>query len=471
MLGGVAGAAVLVAFGPFCPSRGAAQSPTEERGPEVGLSLDLAGLGGLDSETNSIGLGQSASLALLVRPHPYVSFVAGAGMFVLHGEQAVAWFGTRAGLRLHWGDLFGMEQDGWLEIEHIFGLSGPIARHGVDIGIGIGFPLFDALTAGPSVHLIYVGDPDGTPVWALTIGLTLVGWPGRPDGGAPEAYVSSARRPRYVARRNLALAREGQRSRGSSPLLPHVELFGTHALDDTHRDVLGFGGGATASAELFLAPWIGIQAGVSGMAVAAQEGEPAAWAGTQLGARLHWTALGDIEGDGWIDAHHVYGVSGTIATHGADVGVGYEFDVVSTLRLGPFVRGTLLTDPGDEPALLLWAGLAVSIRPPTPGPGNVDGDVLLDREDRCLEVAEGQESDPDNPGCPLLDRDSDGVPDDVDLCTTEPSGATPDPDRPGCPLPDADGDRVPDDHDFCLDVSVEYEDGDPLRDGCLRGAQ
>lgn len=468
---GVVCAAILVAGGPLSPGRAAAQSAGEERGLEVGLSLDLAAIGGLDTETSSMGVGQSASLTLLVRPHPYVSLVGGAGMFALYGDGAVAWFGTRAGLRLHWGELLGIEQDGWLEIDHIFGLSGPIARHGFDLGIGIGFPLFDALSAGPSIHLIYTDDPDGTPVWALTIGLTLIGWPGRPDIGAPEAYVSPARRTRYVATRNLERARARYRRAGTSPLLPHIELFGMHALDDAHRDDLGFGGGATASVELFIAPWIGIHAGVSGMVVAAPEADPAAWAGTQLGARLHWTALGEIEGDGWIDVHHVYGVSGGIATHGADIGFGYEYDVVSFLRVGPFVRGTLLTDPGNDPALFLWGGVAISMRPPTPGPGNVDGDLWLDREDHCIRTAEGHQSDPDNPGCPLLDRDSDGVPDDDDLCDTEPSGDTPDPDRLGCPLPDRDGDHVPDDHDFCPESAVEYDDGDPLRDGCFHGVQ
>lgn len=440
---------------------------------EVGLALDLGAIAGLDPETLAMGIGNSASMEVLVRPHPVISIAAGAHMFAMYGEGPVAWFGTRAGLRLHWGALLdGFDPDAWLEVTHLFGLSGPVARHGVDIGLGLGFWLFDAMSAGPVIRLIYTDDPDGTPVWALIAGLTITGWPGRPGTGAPEAYVSPARQRRYTPPSNLELARRRRPpSSDHIALLPHVELFGLHALDDGHRDSIGFGGGATASVEFPFVPWLGAQAGVTGMAVSAASGNPAAWAGTQLGLRFHWTPIAGIEGDGWIDAHHVYGVSGGISTHGADVGLGYSFDALSFLRLGPFARGTLLTDPGDEPVMMLAVGLTATIRPPERGPGNRDGDMLLDREDACQETEEGQVDDPLNPGCPLLDRDSDGIPDDRDMCDTEPEGMYPDPDRLGCPSPDRDADTVPDRLDFCPDTPVDLSQGDPLRDGCPDGVQ
>ncbi|MGE0790530.1 MAG: hypothetical protein AB7S26_32935 [Sandaracinaceae bacterium] len=438
---------------------------------EMGLTLDLAGIGGLDPQTLALGIGNSASMELLVRPHPVISLALGGQMFAMYGDGAVAWFGTREGLRFHWSALIdGFEPDAYIEVVHIFGLSGTVARHGVDIGLGMGFWLFQAMSAGPTIHLIFTDDPDGTPVWALTVGLTITGWPGRPSYDAPAAYVSRAHRPRYVAPSNLEMARQRVRGSQTLPLLPHVELFGLHALDDGHRDSIGFGGGATASVEFPFAPWIGVQAGVTGLAVSAASGNPAAWAGTQLGLRFHWTPLAGIEGDGWLDAHWVYGVSGGITTHGADVGVGYSFDALSFLRVGPMVRGTLLTDPGDEPAILLQIGVAFTIRAPERGPGNLDGDFTLDRDDHCQDTEEGGVVDPLNPGCPLLDRDSDGIPDDRDMCDAEPEGDDPDPDRLGCPLPDHDGDGVPDAHDFCPEEVGVPNESDPLRDGCPIGA-
>ncbi len=438
---------------------------------ELGLSLDLGAIAGLDPETNALGIGNTALGELLVRPHPVISAALGAQMFAMYGEGPVAWFGTRAGLRLHWSELIdGFEPDAWIQVTHVFGLSGPVSRHGLDVGLGLGFWMFDAMSAGPTVHLMWTDDPDGTPVWALIAGLTVTGWPGRPSSGAPEVYRSRARRPRYVAPGNFDHARRTARPPGQIALLPHVEVFGLHALDDDHRDSIGFGGGVTASVEFPLVPWLGVQAGVTGMAVSADSGNPAAWAGTQLGVRFHWTAVAGLEGDGWIDAHHVYGVSGGISTHGADVGFGYSFDALSFLRIGPVVRGTLLTDPGADPAMLLQIGATVTIRAPERGPGNRDGDLLLDRDDHCADTEGGRIEDPNNPGCPLLDRDRDGVPDNEDQCDSEPEGAYPDPDRRGCPLPDHDGDGVPDPMDFCPETPVEEGAADPLRDGCPPGA-
>ncbi|MCZ7682194.1 MAG: hypothetical protein M5U28_26745 [Sandaracinaceae bacterium] len=60
------------------------------------------------------------------------------------------------------------------------------------------------------------------------------------------------------------------------------------------------------------------------------------------------------------------------------------------------------------------------------------------------------------------------MPDDRDECDTEPVGEEADPRHPGCPLRDRDGDGVPDDHDFCIELPAGDE-RDPLRDGCPLG--
>ncbi|MCZ7682195.1 MAG: hypothetical protein M5U28_26750 [Sandaracinaceae bacterium] len=212
-------AALLAALSVALVAQSARADDEETRGPEVGIALDLAASLGLDEQTLALGLGQTASLALLVRPHPYVSLAAGAHAFAFYGDGAIAWFGTRAGLRLHWGEMLSIDPDAWLEVSHVYGLSGSIARHGVDFGIGLAFELFDAVSAGPSVRVQWIEDPDGTPVWILLFGLTVVGWPGRSGGGAPDAWVSRARPPTYVAPRNTADAPRGasRAARGSCP--------------------------------------------------------------------------------------------------------------------------------------------------------------------------------------------------------------------------------------------------------------
>ncbi len=404
---------------------------------------------------------------LLIRPHPFVSIPLGAQMFALYGQGATAWFGSREGLRLHVGEIFGWEPDVYVDVGHVFGFSNGVSEHGVDTAVGVSFPFFDALYAGPVVHMTWLDDPDGTPVWMLLVGLNISGWPGRGDSNAPDGWVSHARRPHYVAPSGVAEARS--RARHSSNhiwLLPDLELFGVHALDDGHRNSVGFGAGASASVELPFLSWLGVHVGVTGMVIALDAGRPAAWVGTHEGVRFHWTDVAHIEGDGWIDIHHVYGVSSGIATHGADLGAGYMFDALSFLRVGPTVRATVLADPGGDPAVLLSVGLTVAIRGPTAGPGNADGDRYLDRDDCCGEIHEGQVEDPNNPGCPLLDRDSDGVPDDQDMCSTEPAGDEPDPEHLGCPLRDRDHDGVADEHDFCPADPAGANGGDPLRDGC-----
>jgi outer membrane protein OmpA-like peptidoglycan-associated protein len=64
-------------------------------------------------------------------------------------------------------------------------------------------------------------------------------------------------------------------------------------------------------------------------------------------------------------------------------------------------------------------------------------------------------------GCPVLDRDGDGVPDDQDACPAEAGPAS----NVGCPVRDRDGDGIPDEKDRCPD-EPEDQDGFQDQDGC-----
>jgi outer membrane protein OmpA-like peptidoglycan-associated protein len=97
--------------------------------------------------------------------------------------------------------------------------------------------------------------------------------------------------------------------------------------------------------------------------------------------------------------------------------------------------------------------------------GDRDGDGVMDPDDLCPDTPQGEHPDPNRRGCSAGDRDKDGVLDPVDMCPDEPAGIHPDPDRPGCPLPDRDHDLVPDAVDACPDTPGA-PDPDPKKNGC-----
>jgi OmpA-OmpF porin, OOP family len=94
------------------------------------------------------------------------------------------------------------------------------------------------------------------------------------------------------------------------------------------------------------------------------------------------------------------------------------------------------------------------------GPGDRDGDGILDDVDQCPDEAETFNGYQDEDGCPEHDRDGDGYFDDQDSCPDEP-GVDPD----GCPIRDRDGDGILDDVDQCPD-DPETFNGFQDEDGC-----
>jgi len=90
---------------------------------------------------------------------------------------------------------------------------------------------------------------------------------------------------------------------------------------------------------------------------------------------------------------------------------------------------------------------------PSPAPIDTDGDGVFDPDDSCVDVP-GTAPD----GCP--DTDGDGFKDPVDRCPLVP-GIEPD----GCPSPDTDGDGILDNKDQCIELP-ETKNGYKDRDGC-----
>jgi OmpA-OmpF porin, OOP family len=100
-----------------------------------------------------------------------------------------------------------------------------------------------------------------------------------------------------------------------------------------------------------------------------------------------------------------------------------------------------------------------------PGPGDMDGDGILDNVDECIKVPEDKDGYEDQDGCPEEDNDSDGILDKDDGCPLDPEDRDGFQDQDGCPDPDNDGDGLSDKIDACPD-EPEDKDGFEDDDGC-----
>ncbi|HET9627602.1 MAG TPA: OmpA family protein [Kofleriaceae bacterium] len=102
---------------------------------------------------------------------------------------------------------------------------------------------------------------------------------------------------------------------------------------------------------------------------------------------------------------------------------------------------------------------------PPPGPGDLDGDGILDNVDKCPREPEDKDGFQDEDGCPDLDNDGDGIPDTADKCPNEPEDRDGFEDEDGCPDPDNDKDGILDTADKCPN-EPEDKDGFEDEDGC-----
>jgi OmpA-OmpF porin, OOP family len=107
----------------------------------------------------------------------------------------------------------------------------------------------------------------------------------------------------------------------------------------------------------------------------------------------------------------------------------------------------------------------VAVEKPDPGPGDQDGDGILDNVDECPRVAEDKDGFQDEDGCPDPDNDQDGIADKIDNCPMEPEDRDAFEDDDGCPDLDNDKDGLADKIDRC---PIEPEDKDAYEDddGC-----
>ncbi len=150
----------------------------------------------------------------------------------------------------------------------------------------------------------------------------------------------------------------------------------------------------------------------------------------------------------------------------AEVIGGVHYLIADTLLIGAGA-GPGLTQGAGTPTVRGLFQLAYAPRrnPAPAAPVDTDRDGVLDADDQCVSVPQGDRPDPARAGCPMGDADSDGVLDGDDQCVNEAQGAHPDPARRGCPDGDADSDGVLNAEDQCRD-QAQGDHPDPARRGC-----
>jgi outer membrane protein OmpA-like peptidoglycan-associated protein len=158
-----------------------------------------------------------------------------------------------------------------------------------------------------------------------------------------------------------------------------------------------------------------------------------------------------------------------------DVGTGVEVAINRRLGIGPFLRYGQMVDSLADPRFLAGGILLALYFPPEPPPPppppaapvrlDADHDGVMDDEDQCPLVPQGEKPDPARKGCPLKDADNDGIADSDDKCPEQPAGPTPDPERTGCPDGDDDKDGVLNSQDKCRDQAAGLFP-DPTQAGC-----
>jgi outer membrane protein OmpA-like peptidoglycan-associated protein len=238
----------------------------------------------------------------------------------------------------------------------------------------------------------------------------------------------------------------------------------------------GVGGGGALSYEFRPVPLLGIEARYGALFFApAGEPEFGGYHAPGLGVRVH--PLPDLElGDLWVGATADLVMTGQLARPGVSAGLGFEFELSSFARLGPFARFHWVMQPDDDalgPDDASFVSFGVSgafLGEPAPQaalPPDEDGDGVPDANDRCPGEAEDHDGIEDDDGCPDLDDgDHDGVPDVNDRCPGEAEDRDGIEDDDGCPdVDDGDQDGVPDASDACVAVP-EDRDGFEDEDGC-----
>ena len=260
----------------------------------------------------------------------------------------------------------------------------------------------------------------------------------------------------------------------------HLEGGLAMPLSEPQASDFGLGGELALGYELRPMAWLGVEARASALRLPSSTSAPtidgygASYA-PGVGVRVHPLARLAV-GDLWLAGTGTVVFTGQVIRPGFEVGLGFDFELLSWLRVGPFARyhRVFQTDAGGADASVVSFGLSLALFGIGP-PRDDDEDGVFEPADGCPTRAEDVDHFEDADGCPDPDNDADGVLDARDRCATEPEDRDSFEDGDGCPDPDNDADGVLDADDQCRDAAedpdhFQDEDGCPDPDNDADGA-
>ena len=167
-------------------------------------------------------------------------------------------------------------------------------------------------------------------------------------------------------------------------------------------------------------------------------------------------------------------LTGELLRPAGGVAIGWGI-AAGDIVIGPVARYMQIIQPedaiDDRDAHLALLGVeltlfdALPVEPEPEGPGDRDGDGIVDPEDACPDDPEDHDGFQDEDGCPDPDNDGDGILDGDDRCPNDPEDRDGFEDEDGCPDPDNDGDGILDGDDQCPN-EPETVNGNEDEDGC-----
>jgi outer membrane protein OmpA-like peptidoglycan-associated protein len=185
----------------------------------------------------------------------------------------------------------------------------------------------------------------------------------------------------------------------------------------------------------------------------------------KLDALVEGWALVPLDGAGYAPVEALAGLKVHLATAshltiGGGLGVGPDAG-------NPDARAFLaiVFEPGRPSRTHVTIPDAPPAPRPATGPGDRDGDGIIDSLDGCPDDPEDFDRIQDGDGCPEDDADKDLISDEADLCALVAEDLDAVEDDDGCPEDDADHDRIADKDDRCP-TRAENRNGVEDDDGC-----
>lgn len=263
----------------------------------------------------------------------------------------------------------------------------------------------------------------------------------------------------------------------AEPLRLRGKVGAARALSEPQTKEFGWGGVSGLGVEVKVAPALGLQLGLEGLVLTERDAAPASFASQGTGrslsgqaeVRIYMPPTDKLDDAFWLSAGVGAVRTGTVDRPGFHADLGYDI-ALDGYAVGPFVGYRQIIEPSDslrpEDARVGAFGVQGAWDPTAEHvPPDIDGDGILNEDDKCPRDPEDKDGFQDKDGCPDADNDGDKMVDTVDKCPNDPEDFDDFMDADGCPDKDNDEDGILDVSDKCP-IEAEDKDGFEDEDGC-----